>query len=253
MTPAPVGLRCPDHSGKAQGVRKVARTAEKVATRNGRVAYPVTIALIAANVAVFVIELAIGGSQDGTNNWIWLHGSLFANAIYANGSPAGVANGDWWRLITSTFLHAGILHIGFNMFALFWFGRLLEQLIGSWRYLLLYFASGLAGSAGALWFSPPNAPTVGASGAIFGVLGALLVLERRGVISTGGQILALIVLNFFITFAIPGISRGGHVGGFVGGVVLMILYLQFRRSTALCIASAAGVAMASIVIAYAVI
>jgi membrane associated rhomboid family serine protease len=253
MTPAPVGLRCPEHSGKPQGVRKVASSAERVATRGGRIAYPVTIALIAANVAVYLVELAIGGSQDGTGNWIWLHGSLFANAIYANGTPAGVANGEWWRLITSTFMHGGILHIAFNMFALYWFGRLLEELIGSWRYLLLYLACGLAGSAGALWLTAPNAPTVGASGAIFGVLGALLVLERRGVISTGGQILALIVLNFFITFAIPGISRGGHIGGFVGGVVLMLLYLQFRRSNALCIASAAGVAIASIVISYAVI
>ncbi len=252
MTPAPVGLRCPEHSGKPQGVRKVTNTAERVATRNGRLAYPVTIVLIAANVGIFLLELAMGGSQDGTGSWIYSHGVLVANGQYTNGQLVGVANGEWWRLITSAFLHAGIVHLGLNMLALYWFGRLLEQLIGSWRYLLLYLASGLAGSAGALWLDP-HSPSLGASGAIFGVLAALLVLERRGVISTGGQILALIVVNFFITFAIPGISRGAHIGGFVGGIVLMLLYLEFRRSNALCVLSAIGVAVVSVVIAYAVI
>jgi membrane associated rhomboid family serine protease len=252
MTPAPVGLRCPEHSGKAQGVRKVAQQAENVTTRGGRVPHPVTIALIAVNVGIYVLELALGGSQDGTNNWIYDHGVLVASAQYSDGTLAGVSNGEWWRLMTSAFLHAGIIHLGLNMLALYWFGRLLEQIIGSWRYLLLYLASGLAGSAGALWLDP-HGLSVGASGAIFGVLGALLVLERRGVISSGGQILALIVLNFFITFAIPGISRGAHIGGFIAGVIVMLLYLEFRRSSALCIASAAGVATASVVIAYAVI
>ena len=142
-----------------------------------------------------------------------------------------MANGEWWRLITSAFLHAGIFHLATNMLGLYWLGRVLELLIGSWRYLLLYLASALSGAAGALWLSGPYDVTVGASGAIFGILGALLVLERRGAINTGGQIIALIVLNLLISF-LPGISIGGHIGGFIGGAILMLLYLQFRRSNA---------------------
>ena len=185
MTPAPVGLRCPEHSGKPQGVRKVTAAAERAATARGRRPYPVTIALIAANVGVFLAELALGGTVDGTGNWIYTHGALFARAVYANGAPAGVANGEWWRLMSAAFLHYGFIHLGLNMLALYWFGPLLERLVGSLRFLLLYLAAGLAGSAGALWLSP-NDITVGASGAIFGILGALLVLEQRKMISSGG-------------------------------------------------------------------
>src|SRR5262249_59284194 len=98
-----------------------------------------------------------------------------------------------------------------------WFGGVLEHVIGSLRFAFLYIASGLAGAAGALYLSP-NSPTVGASGAIFGILGALLVLERRGAIQSGGQILALIVLNLVLTFSLAGISIGGHIRGLIGGV-----------------------------------
>ena len=250
MTPAPVGLRCPEHSGKPQGVRRATAAAERVATKSGTRPYPVTIVLIAINVAVLLAEFAIGGSADGTGNQIFYKGSLFAHG-YFDGSP-GVADGGWWRLITAAFLHYGPIHLALNMLALYWLGRVLESVIGSWRYLLLYLATGLAGSAGALWLSP-NSATVGASGAIFGVLGALLVLERRGAIQSGGQIVALIVLNLVITFSLSGISIGGHLGGLVGGIVLMLLYLQFRNSAPLCIASAAGVAAVSVAVAYAVI
>ena len=105
------------------------------------------------------------------------------------------------------------------MYSLYFVGSILEQVIGRWRFLLLYFGLGLAGSAGALVWSP-NAPTVGASGAIFGILGALFVLERRGSIATGGQIAGLIVLNLVFTFALSAnISVGGHIGGLIGGVV----------------------------------
>ena len=252
MTPAAVGLRCPEHSGKPQGVRKVTSAAGRVASgQASRSAYPVTIALIAINVGVYLLELAAGGSYDGTGNKIYYKGVLFAHGIAPDGSH-GVGDGGWWRLMTAAFLHYGPIHLALNMLALYWLGRVLETVIGSWRYLLLYLASGLAGSAGALWLSP-NSATVGASGAIFGVLGALLVLERRGVIHSGGQIVGLIVLNLVFTFAVSGISIGGHLGGLVGGAAIMLLYLQFRNSAPLCVASAVGVAAASVVVAYAVI
>jgi membrane associated rhomboid family serine protease len=250
MTPAPVGLRCPEHSGKPQGVQRVTAAATRATTRGIRRMNAVTMALIGLNVLVYAAELAMGGNlSSGTGNTIYDHGALIANAVYADGSPAGVANGEWWRLITSAFLHYGPLHLGMNMFSLYFVGSILEQVIGRWRFVLLYVVSGLSGAAGALLVTP-NSPTVGASGAIFGVLGALLILERRGHIATGGQVLGLIVLNLVFTFAVPGISIGGHVGGLIAGVVLMFAFVRFLRSWQLSLAAAAVVAAAAIIVAY---
>ncbi len=252
MTPAPVGLRCPEHSGKPQGIHKVTVAAERAATGVGsRRAYVVTMVLIGINVAVYAFELALGGSSDGTNNTIYIHGALVSNAIYPDGSLAGVANGEWWRLITAAFLHFGPIHLGMNMLGLYFGGRILEQVIGRWRFLLLYLASGLAGSAGAL-YATPHAVTVGASGAIFGVFGALLVLERRGTIVTGGQIMLLIVINLVFTFTYSGISIGGHIGGLAAGIVLMLAYVRFRGSPQLSAVAAAAVGLVAVVFAYTV-
>jgi membrane associated rhomboid family serine protease len=253
MTPAPVGLRCPEHSGKPQGIQKVVRPAQRAVTGVGaRRPNAVTMALIGLNVGVFLFELAIGGSpQYGNNNWIFDHGALFSSATYANGQPAGVAHGEWWRMITAAYLHAGLLHLAVNMVSLYFVGTILEQVIGRWRFALLYFASGVAGSAGALIWNP-NAITVGASGAIFGCLGALFVLERRGIIHSGGQILSLIIVNLVFTFALSSyISVGGHVGGLIAGIVLMWLLLELRRSVALTVLASAAVVVVSYVIAYA--
>jgi membrane associated rhomboid family serine protease len=223
-------------------VQKVARavTGRGSVRPNG-----VTLALIGINLAVVVLELAVGTNSslnDFTNNSIFDHGVLYGPFV---------AHGDWWRLFTAMFLHANFLHIATNMYSLYFVGSILEQVIGRWRFLLLYFASGVAGSAGALVWSP-NQPTVGASGAIFGILGALLVLERRGSIATGGQIAGLIVLNLVITFAFSSyISVGGHVGGLIGGVVLMWALLELRRSTPASVGAALAVTAVSVVVAYA--
>src|SRR4051794_24121962 len=200
MTPAPVGIRCPEHSGKPQGIQKVTRAAERAVTgASGHRANVVTLGLIGANVLVALVELATNGGF--LNSSIFERGSLFATGfVSASGEPLGVAHGEWWRLFTSMFLHASFFHLLVNMYSLYFVGTILEQLIGRWRFLLLYLVSGIAGSAGALILSPLT-PTVGASGAIFGVLGGLFILERRGNIATGGQIAALIVINLVITFA----------------------------------------------------
>jgi membrane associated rhomboid family serine protease len=266
MTPAAVGLRCPDHSGKPQGVRRVTTAATRATTGVGaRRGNAVTLALIGLNVFVYLAELAAGGSVSGTGNWIYNHGALFANGAYQGGQllvapagvtippgydAAGVQHAEGWRLISSAFLHYGPLHLAMNMFSLYFAGSILEQYLGRWRYLLLYLVSGLVGAAGALYWSP-NSVTAGASGAIFGVLGALLVLERRGNLATGGQVLGLILLNLVFTFAIPGISIGGHVGGLIGGLVLMLAFVRFRRSWPLSVASAAVLAVGAVVFAYA--
>ena len=135
------------------------------------------------------------------------------------------------------------------MFSLYFAGSILEQMIGRWRYLLLYVTAGVAGSAGALLVTP-NSPTAGASGAIFGVLGALLVLERRGNLATGGQVAGMIVLNLVFTFAVPGISIGGHLGGLVAGFLLMVSFVRFRHSWQSSAATAAVVLVAAVLIAY---
>jgi len=270
MTPAAVGLRCPDHSGKPQGIRRVTVAAERAATGAGSGRpYLVTMILIAANVGVYLVELAIGGNQGGTNNWLYNHGVLVANAAYLPGGLlewgppgaraaagvhlVGVTHGEWWRLITTAFLHYGIVHLGFNMVSLYFGGRILEPMIGRWRYLLLYLVSAVAASAGALYVTP-NSPSAGASGAIFGVFGALLVLEQRRMISTGGQVLGLILINLFLDeFVFTGISIGAHIGGLIAGALIMFAYLHFRRSAQLSITAAAAVLVASVVIAYVVI
>jgi membrane associated rhomboid family serine protease len=265
MTPAPVGLRCPEHSGRAQGVQRVTRSAQRAVTGVGsRRVNAVTLALIAVNVLVYLAELAIGGSVNGTGNWIFNHGALFASGVYTEGSVAtlpahadlpagftavGVAHGEWWRLGTAAFLHFGPFHLLINMYSLYFAGTLLEQVIGRWRFLLLYICSGIAGSAGALWLSP-NGVTAGASGAIFGILGALFVLERRRHIATGGQVAGLIVINLIFTFAVSNISVGGHLGGLVAGIVLMWLLLHYRRSALMSLAASAAVVVVSVLLAY---
>jgi membrane associated rhomboid family serine protease len=249
MTPAAVGIRCPEHSGAPQGVRKVARTAQRTSYAAGAI---VTKTLIAINVGIYLLELAMGGQFNGTGNRIFEKGALVVSAQYSDGTLAGVAHGEWWRLITAAFLHYGPIHLGMNMLALWWFGQPLEFTLGRWRFLLLYVVSGLCGSAGALILSP-NAITVGASGAIFGILGAALVLERRGSLVFGGQALTLIVINlvFTLSFGLSGaISIGGHIGGLIGGVVCMLALLRFRRETALAVAACAAVGLLGIALSY---
>jgi membrane associated rhomboid family serine protease len=246
MTPAPVGIRCPEHSGKPQGIQKVTRAVTGVGAGRPNA---VTLALIAANVAVALVEFATSSSASFLNNSIFEKGSLFATGWFT--PTSGVAHGEWWRLFTAMFLHASFFHLAVNMYSLYFVGSIMEQVIGRWRFLLLYLASGLAGSAGALVLSPLT-PTVGASGAIFGVLGGLFVLERRRHIATGGQVAGLIVLNLVITFAFSSsISVGGHVGGLIAGMVLMLALLQFRRSALSSVASVLAMSFVAVVVAYA--
>jgi membrane associated rhomboid family serine protease len=269
MTPAAVGLRCPEHSGKPQGVQKVTAATTRVVTGTGsRTGNIVTLILIGLNVSVYALELAAGGTINGTGNWIYDHGVLLANGAWQDGQlfaiqsgipippqfdAAGVANGEWWRLLSSAFLHYGPLHLAMNCISLYFAGSILEQVLGRWRFILLYLVSGLAGAAGALYWSP-DAATAGASGAIFGILGALFVLERRGNIATGGQVAALLVLNLVITFAYSSsISVGGHLGGLVAGVVLMLAFDRFRYRPQASLAAAGVMAVAAIVVAYSAI
>jgi membrane associated rhomboid family serine protease len=246
MTMAPVGIRCPEHSGKPQGVQRVTRGVQRVSFEGAGAR--VTKILIGINVGVYVAELIQGGGVYGVNSKIYEKGVLWAPFV---------AQGDWWRLMTAAFLHYGPFHLLLNMLALWWFGSLLEQRIGSGRYVLIYLVSGLAGSAGALVVSP-GIPTVGASGAIFGVLGAGLVLERQRDYVFGGSALGVIVANLVLTFALSSnISVGGHIGGLIGGAASMLALTRFGRGHAaygrlglLGIAGIVAVGVISVAVAY---
>jgi membrane associated rhomboid family serine protease len=220
---APVGIRCPDHAGRAQGTARVTKGVRRAAFEGTGAL--VTRALIALNVLVFLVNLAQGSSLNQVS------GSLFVRwALYI---PGGLDQGEWYRLITAAFLHASLIHLAMNMLILWIVGAPVEQAIGRGRFLALYVVSGLAGSAGALLLSP-DAITVGASGAIFGILGAALVLEAQRNYVLGGQAFGLIAFNLIITFAFSSyISVGGHLGGLVGGGLCMLALSRFGRTHAI--------------------
>lgn len=182
---------------------------------------PATFILIALNVAVFFAEIATGSGGVGT-----MTSSLIPE--FGLFGPS-VANGEWYRLLTSGFLHASIVHIGFNMFALFFLGRILEPGIGTARFVAIYFVSLFAGSLGAVLLSPGSL-TIGASGAIFGIFGATFIIARsRGVDALASSIGIILVLNLVFTLGRPEISIGGHLGGLVGGVLCALFILAGER------------------------
>jgi len=209
-----------------------------------------TYALIAVNVLVQLASLASGASASG--------GSFGGSGLleHASVSRPTVADGEVWRIVTAGFFHAGFFHLFFNMFALYILGGMLEPAIGRFRFGLIYFVSLLAGSFGAL-VAEPTAPTVGASGAIFGLMGAAVVIMRnRGINPMESGLGFWILLNLLITFTIPNISIGGHIGGLIGGgVAAAVLYDLTDRvrlpqlvPAALVVALGAGAVVGSIAV-----
>lgn len=194
-----------------------------------------TYALIGLNVIAFLAEMLGGGGGSGAveaGQRLSGDGGLCGNAI-ADGGFCGVVpqeGGEPFRIITGAFLHAGPLHLLLNMFALYILGTLIEPAIGTARFLGIYFVALLAGSFGALLATNPNEVTVGASGAIFGLMGAAFVIARyRGMREIQSQIGLFVVLNLVFTFAVPGISIGGHIGGLIGGALAALLVEQLER------------------------
>jgi membrane associated rhomboid family serine protease len=182
----------------------------------------VTMTIIGINIVVFLADAATVGFQSLMGGY-----GLLMEAGWVYG-PA-VADGEWWRLVTSMFLHFGLLHIAFNMYALFLFGPILEQLYGHLEYAVIYLLCGLGGSVLTV-LAAPGIPAAGASGAIFGLFGLAFVVSRRRHLLLGPQARAilsqvgiLLVLNLFITFTVPGISWTGHVGGLAVGAALGLL------------------------------
>jgi len=253
MTFGSVGIRCPEHSGRPQGAAKVVRGVQRRSTTNpGLVAK----ALIGINVAVYLLQLAQGAPITANRGSIYEHGVLVVGGIGSDGQPLGLVEGEWWRLISAAFLHYGPVHLAMNMLVLYLFGPALESVLGSARFLMVYLAAGLAGSAGALVMSPDSA-TVGASGAIYGVFGAILLLERQGTYVFGGSVLPLLVVNLAITFVVPGISIGGHLGGLAGGALAILVLSRFgqrrvgySRNDLLGYAGLVAIGLFSVAVAY---
>jgi membrane associated rhomboid family serine protease len=211
MTSTPVGMRCPECSSQRTRV---------VRMREMRAIPRLTYALIAINVIVFIAEgrgaYTLSGEASGK---LITKGALIGSSEIPQLAGQGVAHGQLWRIVSSGFLHENLLHIGFNMWVLYYLGMMLEPALGSFRLGLIYFVSLLCGSLGALLISP-HSLTVGASGAIFGLMGAAAVeMRARQIPLMQSGVGGLIVLNLIISFTIPGISYGGHIGGLIGGAL----------------------------------
>lgn len=201
----------------------------------------VTYALIAANVVVFLAEGHISAAGSSGGNGIYSEGALLGSF-----AGEGVAYGEWWRILTGGFLHANLLHIFFNMYILYLLGVMLEPAIGHVKFALVYFVSLIAGSLGALLLDP-HAFTVGASGAVFGLMGAAAVeMRARRIPVMQSGIGFLILINLMLSFVVSGISIGGHVGGLIGGALAAgILQLGERhRSQAIAYAGVVAIGIA---------
>jgi membrane associated rhomboid family serine protease len=222
MTQAAVGVRCPEcaRGGRGSPASQAARKVRVASGAGAGTAYA-TAALVTINVLVYLAEAAQGVGFRGVG------GSQIVQDYALVGPP--VADGEWYRLITGGFLHASLIHVGFNMYLLWVLGSALERYAGPGRLLAIYFSSILWGSVGAL-IAAPDVITVGASGGVFGLMAALYLLERqKGIALLGGSVGMLLVLNLVITFLIPGISIGGHIGGILGGLAAGLILSRYGR------------------------
>lgn len=253
MVEAPVGFQCPECVAAA-----AAQTRQVSVARGGslrRNTSGTTVALIAVNALVWVGILLTGGARGPLFNWLALTptGVCDTGGAYYTGIDAirciasggswlpGVADGAYWQLLTAGFAHESALHIGFNMLALWFLGPQVERVIGRSRFLALYLLSLLTASVAVYWLAAPTTTTLGASGAVFGLMGALLILAMR----LGGdvrQILVWLGLNLAITvFGSATISWQGHLGGLVGGLIVTAILIRIpperarARQTALAV------------------
>jgi len=213
-------MRCPEC---ARGGASAAGTAVRRATARSASGDQAlgTSAIIAITLLAYLAQVVqTGDLWNPDNARIVGDGALFGPAV---------ADGEWWRLVTAGFLHSSPIHIGFNMYLLWFLGGALERYAGTGRFLVVYFTAILWGSVGALVVTP-DALTVGASGGVFGLMAAVYLLERqRGIALLGSSVGMLLVLNLVITFALPNVSIGGHIGGIIGGAAAGFVLSGFGR------------------------
>lgn len=209
MIPAAVGFQCPTCVGRAQPAPLRTPAGGEPIERPY-----VTYALIGINIAVFLWQLSLGINESATSWGMW---------------PVGIATqGEYWSLLTSAFLHGSFLHIAFNMYVLFVMGPTLERILGHVRFVVLYLLSALGGAVASYLFSDMNAVSVGASGAIFGVMGAFVIAGRRLRYDIT-QVLVLLGINLVLGFAQSGVDWRAHLGGMVTGAVLAAIFVFAPR------------------------
>lgn len=245
MVQASVGFQCPECTR--------ARPERVMNPLRASVGRPIiTTSLIAVNALAFLAQLATGGTVSGGGGRVAVDGALVA--IARNGRTfVGVAEGEWYRIFTSAFIHFGIVHLAMNMLALWVLGSQLEPLMGRVRFGLLYLVALLSGALAVLVFNP-FALTAGASGAIYGLLGAAFLYQRsRGIDPWRSGIGAIIIVNLLFTVAVPGISLAGHLGGLVGGGLAGLALFEWDKrqespaaAAALCAALAVGLFAAAL-------
>jgi len=257
MHEAAVGFQCPDCVAEGRRTTRAARTTfGGLRPTNAALTSYV---LIGLNAAVWLAILVTGGASSRLVDLLALrpsgvcdlqNGYLHLGATEAMCTAGnalwlpGVADGAWWQLLTTAFTHVAVMHIGFNMLALYVLGPQLEAVLGRARFLALYLLSALAGSTLVYWVGETHQATVGASGAIFGLMGALLVVSLKLRINPQ-QLLLWVGLNFLITFTVANISWQGHLGGFLGGALCagILVYAPKPQRTALQIAGLTGVGL----------
>jgi membrane associated rhomboid family serine protease len=231
MNEAAVGFQCPECVKQGRVATRTVFGGKATAAARA------TTVLIAMNVVVFVLQLAVKG----------------VTGDYEFYAPALVHGGQYYRLITSAFLHSPdfIFHIGFNMYALFVFGTQVERLLGTARYLVLYLVAALGGSVATYLLMSPGVPSLGASGAVFGLFGAYFVMARKLRADTS-QLVVLIGINLAIGFAGRGfINNYAHLGGLVTGGLVALVYTRVprgRNQAALQFGGALGIALALAVV-----
>ncbi|WP_309070450.1 rhomboid family intramembrane serine protease [Arthrobacter sp.] len=213
--PAAVGIQCVDCVREAQRNAPVSRTLFGGTVRQGRPL--VTFSIIGACVALFVAQMALPGVTDAL--------------AYAGIYTSEFVSPEPWRMVTAAFLHSTgfLLHIGFNMYALWIMGQALEPLLGRARFLALYLIAAFGGSVAVLLLTNPLQGVVGASGAVFGLFGAMLIVQRR----RGGdvrQLVVLIAINTVLGFVVPGISWQAHLGGLLAGGAAAAIIAYTPRS-----------------------
>ena len=241
MRSASVGFQCPECV--AAGARDVRTPTTPFGGRVTAGGVGATRALVAVNVLVFLLGLVVPDLASRFGNVALVRGPDLA-------SSAGVAAGQYYRLLTAAFLHSGIFHILFNMFALLQVGPVLERALGRSRFVALYLLSALGGSVAAYVFAGEAQLSVGASGAIFGMFGAYYVVVRKLGGDTG-QIVLLLVVNVVLTFTIPNIDYRAHLGGLAAGAVLAAAFAAVPRGPRQGIwqAGITGTAVAALLVA----
>jgi membrane associated rhomboid family serine protease len=226
MTAAPVGFQCPECVAEGRKTVRTAKTALGGEIRErGDV---VTKTLIAINAVVFLLGL-VAGSSDLAQGW----SALAENFGLVLGSATdpyqlGVADGEWYRLITAAFVHQDWWHILMNMYVLWVLGGVLEPVLGRWRFITLYTLSAFGGTTASLLGAEPYLMSFGASGAVFGLMGALLVVMRR----LGGDVrgvLAILAINVVLGFVVTGIDWRAHLGGLAVGLLLGLVFAHAPR------------------------